>query len=126
MVAVVLLYPLCAVVFRCGCETPWAAAAQNCNVHRPSGPHCPWCENGALGTAGLVLILALQAVAYAYTWRRFRSGLAAFFAGLVALPAAAVLAAGVTWLLTDYPHFLARDLRPALGLANGPVRCVRP
>jgi hypothetical protein len=75
---------------------------------------------------GFVLTLALQAGAYAYAWRRSRSGLAAGFAALVALPAATVLAAFLTWLPTDYPHFLAKDLRPALGLPDGPIRCVRP
>ena len=41
-------------------------------------------------------------------------------AALVALPAAAVLAGFLTWLPTDYPHFLAKDARPRLGLPSGP------
>jgi hypothetical protein len=126
VVAGVFLYPLCGLAFRCGCEMMWMAAAEHCNVHRPVGPHCPWCEHAALGTLGFVLTLALQAFAYLYTWRRSRSAIAAGFAALLTLPAAAVLAAFLTWLPTDYPHFLVYDVRPRLGLPDGPVRCVRP
>lgn len=126
VVAIVFLYPLCGLAFRCGCEAMWMRAAEHCNVHRPGGPHCPWCEHVALGGMGFVLTLALQASAYVYAWRRSRSGLAAGFAALLALPLAAVLAAFLTWLPTDYPHFLANDLRPQLGLPAGPIRCVRP
>ncbi len=126
LAACVFLYPLCGLAFRCGCEAMWLGAAEHCNVQRPMGPHCPWCEHAALGALGFVLTLAFQALAYTYAWRRFRSGLAAGFAALLALPAAAVLAAFLTWLPTDYPHFLTHDLRPRLGLPDGPIRCVRP
>ena len=122
----VFLYPLCGLAFRCGCAMMGLGGAEHCNVQRPVGPHCPWCEHPSLGTLGFVLTLALQAVAYVYVWGRSRSAISAGSAGLLALPAAAVLAAFLTWLPTDYPHFLAKGARPRLGLPNGPVPCVRP
>src|SRR5262245_8739685 len=98
--------------------------AERCNVHLPSGPPCPWCEHPGLGTVGFVLTLGLQAFVYGATWRRSRSEPAAAFAGLLAFPVAALFAAFLTWLPTDYPHFLARGTRASLGLPAGPVRCV--
>jgi hypothetical protein len=126
VLAAVALYPFCGFVFRCGCTAMWLGAAAHCNVHRPAGPHCPWCEHLALGTAGFLLTLAFQLLVYLPLFRRSRSEPAAGFAALVAFPAAALLAAFLTWLPTDYPHFLGRGARGALGLPDGPVRCVRP
>lgn len=53
---------LCDWVFQCGCQAPWAGAAQACNIHQPSGPHCPWCAAGWLvgGVLPFSAILATQ------------------------------------------------------------------
>jgi hypothetical protein len=34
---------LCGQIFRCGCTWTLAGGAVNCNIHNPTGPHCPWC-----------------------------------------------------------------------------------
>ena len=49
---------------------------------------------------------------------------AAGFAAALAFPLAALLSAFLTWLPTDYPHFLAREARRTLRLPDGPVRCI--
>jgi len=35
--------PYCGALFRCGCTWIWAGGSDKCNVHNPTGPHCPWC-----------------------------------------------------------------------------------
>jgi hypothetical protein len=126
VLAALALYPFCGFVFGCGCVMAGLGGAARCNVHHPTGPHCPWCEHAWLGMVGLVLILAVQAVAYALVIRRGRSAAAGAFAAVLAFPLAAVLGAFLTWLPTDYPHFLGRDTRSAWGLPAGPLRCIRP
>ena len=120
------LYPFCGFVFGCGCVMSGFGGAAHCNVHRPSGPHCPWCEHAWLGTTAMVLILIGQAIVYFLVFRRSRSTAAAGFAGLLAFPLAALLGAFLTWLPTDYPHFLGRETRRTWGVPEGPIRCVRP
>src|SRR5579864_8863158 len=52
---------LCAAIFRCGCRALWAGADAACNIHAPSGHHCPWCAHGTAGyTAVMVLLCAPQ------------------------------------------------------------------
>lgn len=43
------LINLCATIFQCGCQSLWAAAAAHCNIHNPTGRHCPWCSFGETG-----------------------------------------------------------------------------
>lgn len=124
--AAAVLYPFCGLVFRCGCTAMWLTSAAHCNVHRPTGPHCPWCEHPGLGTVGLVLTLVFQGLLYMTAFRRSRSAAASGFAAMLFFPLAALLAALLTWLPTDYPHFMGRETRRSLGLPDGPVRCVRP
>jgi len=122
----VALYPFCGFVFRCGCVSMWMGAAARCNVHAAMGPHCPWCEHALLGTAGMVLTLAGQGLLYGAVFWRARSSVTAGLAAALAFPLAAALAAFLTWLPTDYPHFLQHGTRAALGLPAGPIHCVRP
>ena len=39
----------CAVVYGCGCQSWWKASADHCNIHNPTGKHCPWCTHGGSG-----------------------------------------------------------------------------
>jgi hypothetical protein len=61
-VTAVLFIDLCGVVFGCGCESLWRDAALACNIHNPTGPHCPWCAHpftaGATAFMGTVAVQA--------------------------------------------------------------------
>ena len=74
----------------------------------------------------MVLTLVAQGLVYGAVFRRALSPVTAGVAAALAFPLAAALAAFLTWLPTDYPHFLRQGARAALGLPGGPVRCVRP
>jgi hypothetical protein len=124
--ATAALYPFCGLAFRCGCVAMGWGGAERCNVHGSAGPHCPWCEHPGLGTVGLLLTLSAQGLVYLGGFRRSASAATATFAAALAFPLAALLAAFLTWLPTDYPHFLAKGARASLGMPAGPVRCVRP
>lgn len=53
---------LCDLIYDCGCRALWDGAAEGCNVHAASPPHCPWCATGLWGTLVPVgLMLASQA-----------------------------------------------------------------
>jgi hypothetical protein len=121
----VMLYPLCHQVFRCGCETMWGAAGDHCNIRAKQGEHCPWCEDLRLGALGFGLTLALQAGAFVLVRSRTASLGSATIGALVALPLAVLVAAAVCWLVTDYPHLVAKDARSRLGIPAGPIRTVR-
>lgn len=122
----VLTYPLCGALFRCGCVSVWAGAADHCNVHAAAGPHCPWCESAALGAMGFVLMVAAQAGAWQLARRRGAAPLASTIVAIAALPLAALLAGALTFLLTDYPHFLLHDARARTGIPEGPVTTRAP
>jgi hypothetical protein len=121
-----LTYPLCGALFRCGCVSVWAGAADHCNVHAATGPRCPWCENSTLGAMGFGLMLAAQAGAWQLARRSGARPLASALVAVAALPLAALLAGALTFLLTDYPHFLVRDARGRAGIPDGPVTTRAP
>ena len=125
LVTGVFLYPLCDSMFLCGCETMWGGAATHCNVHATHGAHCPWCDHLGLGAFGLLLTLAGQGAVFALVRRRRGSVLAATLVAVIALPPAVLLSAGVSWLVTDYPHFLVENARGRLGVPAGPLATVR-
>ncbi|MBK5290722.1 MAG: hypothetical protein JJE04_03375 [Acidobacteriia bacterium] len=47
----VFLIQFCNLVYDCGCEAIWAAGDAHCNIHNPTGKHCPWCVYGNAGYA---------------------------------------------------------------------------
>jgi hypothetical protein len=118
-----MLHPLCNAMFRCGCAPAWAGAAEHCNIRAAAGPHCPWCAHRGLGALGLVAtlggpVLVLVAARRLGAWERT-------LAALAAIPLAAVLAGVLTFVASDYPHFLARNARSRLGLPAGPASTSR-
>jgi hypothetical protein len=118
----VFTYPLCGWIFRCGCASVWdGAPAVHCNIHLSGAFHCPWCEHLGLGALGFGLMIAGQALVFALVRRRGGSVRASTLWGVAALPVAALLAGGLTFLLTDYPHFLVHGARERIGLAPGPI-----
>jgi hypothetical protein len=116
-----LKYSLCGWIFRCGCVSLWGGAAEHCNVHLARTFHCPWCEHPGLGALGFALMFAGQALAFALLRRRGGSLRASTLRAVAALPLAALLAGGLTFLLSDYPHFLVLGARERIGLPPGPI-----
>jgi hypothetical protein len=45
----------CNWVYRCGCQSLWAGAAEHCNMHHATGRHCPFCVHG---TSAYYFVLA--------------------------------------------------------------------
>jgi hypothetical protein len=117
----VFTYPLCGSMFRCGCLTLWGGADDHCNIHVSGAFHCPWCEHLGLGGLAFALMIAGQALVFALVRRRGGSVRASTLWGVAALPLAALLAGGLTFLLTDYPHFLVLGARERIGLPSGPI-----
>jgi len=55
---------VCDFLFKCGCRAPWAGSWDQCNVHNPTGPRCPWClsrESTSWTTDWLVRALTVVA-----------------------------------------------------------------
>ena len=117
----VFTYSLCGWIFRCGCVSLWGAAAEHCNIHLARAFHCPWCEHAGLGALSFALLFAGQALAFALVRRQGASVRASTLGAVAALPVAALLAGALTFLLSDYPHFLVMGARERIGLPPGPI-----
>jgi hypothetical protein len=117
-----LLTPLCGVLHRCGCSPPWSGGHGRCNIHRPEGPHCPWCEHRALAVLAAALTVGGETLVFRAARRRSATATAALVAAL-ALPPITITAGALAWLPTDYPHFLVEDARARMGLPAGPIPC---
>jgi hypothetical protein len=62
-VTCLLFINFCDLVYQCGCVSWWAGAADHCNIHAASPPHCPWCANALAGYSSFAAIIAAQALA---------------------------------------------------------------
>jgi hypothetical protein len=91
----------CGTVFQCGCQSLWSGADAHCNIHNPTGRHCPWC---AVGAAGQYSIYGAMVVAQAllshlplvWNWPRRLA------ATLLAFPMIGLIAAWVLGWTTGY------------------------
>lgn len=89
---------LCAWVFRCGCSSWWAGAADSCNIHMAGMKHCPWCTHYPALAYGLILAPQLAISFWPGTW----FWLMRLAAAMVAFPVAGVIAAAVWGYATGY------------------------
>lgn len=90
---------LCNAIYQCGCQSLWAGAASQCNIHRPIGPHCPWCALPAWMSACMAgSIVLLQAVVL---YRIRRLILALIVAGAI-FPLLGIVFGLVTGSLSGY------------------------
>lgn len=62
-VTCLLFINFCDLVYQCGCVSWWAGAADHCNIHAATPPHCPWCANATAGYSSFAGILGTQALA---------------------------------------------------------------
>jgi len=118
-----MAYPLCHVLYRCGCAAPWSGGDSACNVHGPSGPRCPWCEHRALGAAAFGGIVVAQGAVFELARRRGAGLVLAAVVSASSFAAAGPLVGALSWSVTDYPHFVVPEARRRLGLPPGPLRC---
>ena len=72
----------------------------------------------------MLAIYAGQWLVFRALQRRGAAWWSAAAASLAAFAPLALLAGMLTWLPTDYPHFLMRHARQRLGLPEGPISCV--
>ena len=87
VITCVFVINFCALIYRCGCHSFWAGAADECNIHNSEMHHCPWCSIGTEGFAAIVLtIVAVQA---ALSFGPYGGGIAArLLSSLLAFPLA--------------------------------------
>jgi hypothetical protein len=55
----IIVTPLCALLFQCGCDWPWSGLDAGCNFYKPGADHqCPWCASMVTGifSTGLAII----------------------------------------------------------------------
>lgn len=122
--SLVLITPLCGLLFDCGCTWPWSGLESDCNIHDPAMAHqCPWCASTIAGVVSVSLAIAMgflmtirriPSSPYAqmpdlYAWhgrslipafiKRVGTGLAAFFV-------TAVVTGWVSGYLVEYPYFV--------------------
>ena len=62
-VTCLLFINFCNLVYQCGCVAWWAGAADHCNIHAATPPHCPWCASATAGYSSFAAIIAAQALA---------------------------------------------------------------
>jgi hypothetical protein len=64
IITVIMLTPLCGLLFQCGCDWPWSGLDSKCNFYQSGAEHqCPWCTSlmtGILST-GLAIISGVWA-----------------------------------------------------------------
>jgi hypothetical protein len=50
MATLIIVTPLCGLIFLCGCDWPWSGLDVRCNFYRPDEEHqCPWCASLVTG-----------------------------------------------------------------------------
>jgi len=126
--ALILITPLCGLLFDCGCTWPWAGLESHCNIHDPNAVHqCPWCVSSIAGAVSVGLavlmgfLLSIKQSNSGYDMRgsalagmKQRMGLFGFVKkitmGLVGFTATAVVTGWVSGYLQGYPYFLLNNL----------------
>ncbi|MDD5323101.1 MAG: hypothetical protein PHD43_21310 [Methylococcales bacterium] len=63
----IIVTPLCGLLFQCGCDWPWSGLDAECNFYKPGADHqCPWCApiiTGIFSTGLAIISSVLTAMA---------------------------------------------------------------
>lgn len=107
---VIIVTPLCGLLFQCGCDWPWSGLDAGCNFYKPEADHqCPWCASLITGlfSTGLAIIssvLTAMAPSLALAMCRHVNEVAVrTLAGVTVFVLVAILTGGVAALWQDYP-----------------------
>lgn len=108
--AVIIVTPLCGLIFQCGCDWPWSGLDVGCNFYNRGAAHrCPWCASMATGlfSTGLAIIssvLTAMASSSALAMHRPVNEVAVrIVGGLTVFVLVAILTAGFAALWQNYP-----------------------
>ena len=62
--SLVIVTPLCGLLFQCGCDWPWAGLDSKCNFYKPHiEDKCPWCASIVTGmlSTGIAIVAGVWA-----------------------------------------------------------------
>jgi hypothetical protein len=118
----IIVTPLCGLIFQCGCDWPWSGLDARCNFYKPEAEHqCPWCASMVTGifSTGLAITNGvLTAMATSFPLVVYRSEIEVALrtlAGLTVFVLLAILTAGSAALWQNYSlgvgnflHYLIR------------------
>lgn len=118
LTTLIIVTPLCGLIFQCGCDWPWLGLDVGCNFFKPGAEHqCPWCASLITGifSTGLAIISGtLTAVAISSpsaVVRPFNEIAARTLSGLMVFVLVAILTAGLDALGQNYPVGIGSFLR---------------
>jgi hypothetical protein len=103
-ISLIMLTPLCGLLFACGCAWPWSGFFFGCNYFDPASAHrCPWCTLPLAG--GLPVIFAVFASwtgVFASIWPKRPDFLIRTGAGILVFLCVALLSG---WLAAHHRHY---------------------
>jgi hypothetical protein len=106
----ILITPLCGLLFQCGCNWPWLGLDDRCNFYQTAEKHhCPWCASKITGllSIGLAIIggvLTTMTVALPLVVNRSLTEVAVRIAlGLTIFVLVALLTGGFAAIGQNYP-----------------------
>lgn len=114
----ILITPLCGLLFQCGCDWLWSGLDTDCNFYQPAAKHhCPWCASKITGllSTGLAFIggvLTAMTVALPLAINRTITEVAVrIFLGLTVFVLVALLTGGLAAIVQIYSlgigHYLS-------------------
>lgn len=114
LVTLIVVTPLCGLLFQCGCDWPWAGLDSGCNYYQADAEYrCPWCASmitGIIATGGAVMAAVLMSGVKSerlIAWPGKEIAIR-IFAGLAVFIVMAVLAAVIAAWWQDYPLGIGR------------------
>lgn len=109
LTGLIIITPLCGLLFQCRCDWPWLNFYFECNYFHSEMSHkCPWCNSdlAGLGSIGVAMILAAVA-ALVFTPTAFATKTATIMAkvafGLTIFILVAVLTGALAAYSQNYP-----------------------
>lgn len=116
--SLIIVTPLCGLLFQCGCNWPWSGLDAGCNYYKPDADYqCPWCASMITGlfSTGLSItsgVLTAMTLLLPLGKNRSVNEVAIrTILGLTVFVLAAMLTAGLAALWGNYPLGVGSFLR---------------